>query len=229
MNYNSAVTKEINQFAPNEIIVARKLYQEKLAFVPEATYFKVLGRIMKEHKLARISKGVYCRPKATRFGIVAGNENETIRHYTGEGNEFGVVVGYKLYNKYGLTTQISRTTEIYSSLISEKKKVIENILIRQISLPLNQSKVAVIEALEIMQNYKKLEDISAAGFKAYLTMFASRYDNMAALEVLSRMNYQKRTIAFMRMVLEYFNVKNTLSIYLAATSNYKTPKMDEIL
>ncbi len=228
MNYNSAVTKEINQFAPNEIIVARKLYQEKLSFVPEATYFKVLERIMKDNKLARISKGVYCRPKATRFGVVAGNESETIRHYIGEGNKFGMVVGYKLYNKYGLTTQISRTTEIYSSLISEKKKVIENITIKQINLPLDQSKIRVIEALEIMQNYKKIEDINSAGFKTYLKMFASRYNNMAALEVLNKMNYQKRTIAFMQMVLAYFGVSNTLSMFLAATSNYKTPKMEEI-
>lgn len=41
----------------------------------------------------------------------------------------GVVVGYSLYNALGLTTQISKYTEVYSAVLEEKVKQIGNVLL----------------------------------------------------------------------------------------------------
>jgi len=124
MNYNSEIEKRIERFNPNEIIVARKLYSEELSDIPEATFFKVLERMIKQNTLVRISKGVYCRPKKTRFGVITTNESEIIRYFTGNSNN-GMVIGYRLYNRIGLTTQVPKTAEIYSNLVSEDKKLSE--------------------------------------------------------------------------------------------------------
>lgn len=228
MNYKNEVINKINQFKPNEIIEARKLYKEELTYVPEATYFKILERMIKENKLTRISKGIYCLPKATRFGIIAESEKEIINYYTGKHNEYGMVIGYMLYNKYGLTTQIPKIIKLYSNKVVENTKIVKNVEIQQLNIQLDESRAATIEALEILQHYKEIEDINAASFSRYLKMFVSNYNNKAAKEVLKNVKYKKRTIAFLQMILKYFGVENTLSEYLTDISTYKIPLMEAI-
>ena len=228
MNYNSEVLKQINLFEPNEIIVSRKLYSEKLRSVPELTFFKVLERMVKDHKLTRISKGIYCRPKETRFGVIGSREKEIVEYYTGGNNQFGMVIGYKLYNRYGISTQISKRTELYSSLIPENKKVIQNISINRANIVFSTSVIEAIETFEILQNYNKIEDLNHKNLRAYLKHYARHYDDNAANQVLAHMHYKKKTIAFLEKVLENYGVDNTLHYYLSKASVYKMPPMEKI-
>ncbi len=228
MNYINTIETKIKQYKPGEIIVARNLYRENLSFVPEATFFKVLERMTKKNKLSRISKGVYNIPKATRFGEIAPGEKEIINHYTGQKNKSGIIIGYYLYNKKNITTQISNTTELYSNLISEERKVFSNILIRHLNISIDEYTKNTIEAFEILQNYYNIEDLNLPAFKLYTEEIAKNYNDQVTKKVLSKMKYKKRTIAFLQAILNYFDVKNSLSIYLANTSVYKIPKMEEI-
>lgn len=228
MNYNSEVLKQINLFEPNQIIVSRKLYREKLLSVPELTFFKVLERMVKDNRLTRISKGIYCRPKESRFGILKSSEKEIIKYYTGENNEFGMVIGYKLYNKYGISTQISKRTELYSNLISENKKVVQNVLINRANIEFSSSIIKAIEALEILQNYDEIEEIDNAMLKLYLEGYVHNYNDTSVNQVLTKMHYMKRTIAFLEKILEYYSVENSLHHYLSKTSVYKVPTMEQI-
>lgn len=228
MNYNSEVLKQINLFEPSQIIVSRKLYREKLLSVPELTFFKVLERMVKDNKLTRISKGIYCRPKESRFGILKSNEKEIIQYYTGENNQYGMVIGYSLYNKYGISTQISKRTELYSNLTSENKKVVQNVLINHANIEFSSSTIKAIEAFEILQNYDDIEDLDNAKLKIYLEKYAHNYNDTAANQVLTNMHYMKRTIAFLEKILEYYSVENSLHHYLSKTSVYKMPTMEKI-
>ncbi|MHB1454208.1 MAG: DUF6088 family protein [Saccharofermentanales bacterium] len=228
MNYNSEVLKQINLFGPNEVIASRKLYIEKLRSVPELTFFKVLERMVKDNKLIRISKGIYCRPKETRFGILRSCENEIVAYYTGGNNRVGMVVGYKLYNKYGISTQISKRTELYSNQISENKKVIQNIVITRANIMFSAPVVKAIEAFEILQKYNEIEDLNHENLRAYLKQYAHHYNDSAANQVLTHMHYKKRTIAFLEKILENYEVENTLHYYLSKTSIYKIPAMERI-
>jgi hypothetical protein len=228
MNYNSEVIKQINLFEPSQIIVSRKLYKEKLLSVPELTFFKVLERMVKDNKLTRISKGIYCRPKESRFGIIKSSDKEIIQYYTGENNESGMVIGYNLYNKYGISTQVSKRKELYSNLTSENKKVVQNVLINHANIEFSPSVIKTIEAFEILQNYDEIEDLDNAKLKVYLEKYANNYNDTAANQVLMKMHYMKRTIAFLEKILEYYSVENSLHHYLSKTSVYKMPTMQEI-
>jgi hypothetical protein len=228
MNYSSEVLKQINLFEPNQIIVSRKLYRDKLLSVPELTFFKVLERMVKDNRLTRISKGIYCRPKVSRFGILKSSEKEIIKYYTGENNEFGMVIGYKLYNKYGISTQISKRTELYSNLISENKKVVQNVLVNYANIEFSSSIIKAIEAFEILQNHDEIEDLNYAGLKVYFEKYAHNYNDTAANQVITNMHYMKRTIAFLEKILEYYSVENSLHRHLSKTSVYKMPTMEKI-
>ena len=43
-----------------------------------------------------------------------------------------------MYNRYGLTTQISKTAEVYSKVSLEDKKTVKNVLVQRINLDFNE-------------------------------------------------------------------------------------------
>lgn len=88
-------------------------------------------------KLERVAKGIYCRPKVTKFGKISAYEENILNYYIGKGKCTGVIVGYRLYNKYGITTQVSKRVKVYSNVLDEDRKVIENIEIKKINMHIN--------------------------------------------------------------------------------------------
>ena len=153
-------------------------------------------------------------------------EQDIVTHYIG--NQKGLVVGYKLYNEKGLTTQISKQTEVFSNHVPGKRKTIQNVVVKNISCDLNEERVAVIETLEILQNYSKIEDVNKKALITYMEKFAQSYSDKAAVYVLEHMKYKKATIAFLESFLEYLNVNNSLKQFLSSMSVYAIPTMEEI-
>lgn len=225
--YTSRIKEEIERLPYNQIIVASELYRMRFSNVPSATYYKVLDRMAESGLLVHLTKGIYYRPKLTRFGKIPISEEEIVRYYTSE--EKGVIVGYPLYNKAGITTQVGKQVEVLSQVLKEDKKNIQNVLVRKISLELNEQTIPIIETLEILQNYKKIENANNKRLVAYMEKFAKIYSDQAANYVLSQKNYKKSTIAFLEKFLNHMDVENTLGQYLSPLSNYAIPKMEGFL
>ena len=96
-------------------------------------------------------------------------------------------------------------------------------------IALTQDTIPVIETMEILQNYKSIEDVKKSALAAYMNMreFAMRYSDAAAVFVLKNRKYKKSTIAFLERFLNYFGVENTLHQFLSALSSYAIPEMEE--
>lgn len=224
--YSKEIEKVISEYNINDLIIANKLYKSEFPNVPEATFYKNLGRLVERNKLIRVEKGIYVRPKKTRFGTVGASENEIIAHYIG--NQSGFVKGYKLFNKVGLTTQVSKVTEIYSNILDERKKTVGRVSISKLNLKLNDSVIQAIEILEILENISKIEDINKKAFKRYLETIANSYNKASFEKVMASMRYKKRTIAFLKRILDIYGIPNDLSKYLSSLSSYRIP-LEEVL
>lgn len=59
-----------------------------------------------------------------------------------------------------------------------------------------------------------------------MTKIADEYDENKLEIVLQSGFYKKRTIAFLRHILDYFNVNNNLKKFLNVTSKYDYLKME---
>jgi len=220
-SYSQRVTESINKFNANQLIIASQLHKEKLSSVPESTYYKNIERLVKRGDLVRVSKGIYSRPKKTRFGSIGSSENEIINHFIE--NQKGIIIGYRLYNRMGLTTQISKKTEILSNAIRENKKKIANVSIFRLNIELENSIVQQIEALEVLENYGKIEDMNYRSFVICMEKIAKQYNDKAIEKIINNMHYKKSTIAFLQMILNHFCISNSLSKYLSSLSKYKIP------
>lgn len=224
-SYANYIETIIEQEPENKLLEARTLYNQSFSTIPEMTYYKTLERMCKKGFLVHLTKGLYYRPKNTRFGTVPISEKDIVDHYIKDNQ--GIVVGYRLYNQKGLTTQISKRVEILSSAVPGKKKNIHNVYVMNINISLTPETIPIIETLEILQNYKSIEDINNTALAAYMKEFAIEYSDEATVYVLKNRKYKKSTIAFLESFLNHFQVKNSLNQFLSSLSSYNIPDMKE--
>lgn len=227
MKRNPVVKNALAEFKENELIVASKLYKEKLASqISEAAYYKTLQRMCESGELVKIAKGTYHLPKVSKYGIVPPSEKEIISAFTE--NETGTVVGYSLYNSLNLTTQISKTVTVMSSALEGLTKSIRNVIVHQVPLEFSKEITNMVHGLEVLQNFNEIEDINYSAFLAYTERLAESFSAAAFEEIVSAKAYKKSTIAFLREILNYYKVQNNLNGHLSTLSEYKYPKMEEL-
>lgn len=224
-SYANYIETIIEHEPENKLLEASALYSQSFSTIPEMTYYKTLERMCKKGFLVHLTKGLYYRPKNTRFGTVPISEKDIVDHYIKDNQ--GIVVGYRLYNQKGLTTQISKRVEILSSAVPGKKKNIHNVYVMNINISLTPETIPTIETLEILQNYKSIEDINNTALATYMKEFARQYSDEDTVYVLKNRKYKKSTIAFLESFLNHFQVRNSLNQFLSSLSSYNIPDMKE--
>ena len=217
----------IKEYPENALIFASRVYQEKLSGeINEAAYYQMLSRMCKEGSITRIAKGIYCRPKVSKFGTIPPSENEIVRSFTQ--NEQGVVVGYSLYNALKLTTQVPKHVSVYSSLIEEQHRQIGNVVLHQCNMKFDPEVCSVVHILDVLQHYGEIQELEQAQFLKMCSEFSKQYNDRTTNYVLANMHYPKRTIAFLREVLEYHGKPHTLDRNLSFLSDYRIPRMEAL-
>lgn len=227
MTSSQMITQTIEQIPENKLIFANKLYADQLSTkVSESAYYQTLGRLCKSGILCRIAKGTYYRPKESKYGIVPPSQKEIVAAFTEP--DAGTIVGYSLYNNLKLTTQISKTVEVFSSKLEQQTKSISNILLQFSNLIYTPEVKGMVHMLEVLQNFSEIQDLNYSQFTAFCKKFAETYDEKIFEQVYQQIRYQKKTISFLRAILNHYGVPNDLSKYLSPLSEYNHPTMEEI-
>lgn len=189
-----------------------------------AAYYKSLERLCKDGNIGRVSKGIYYVMDADGEGIA---DEEIIDFYMHD--DHGVMVGQQLYFAEGLVGTVKDTYSVKSNLSAEQKRKIQNVFVEHIDLVLNEERKKVIQVLDVLENYEKIEELNRPGLAKYLEKYAFvSYSDEAANYVLDHLKYKKVTVAFLKAVLDYHQVTNTLGARLSPVSKYKVPNIIEV-
>ena len=227
MKSRERIETVMNEYPENTLIFAGRVYRENFTDeMNEAAYYQMLSRMCKAGSIMRISKGIYCRPKLSKFGTVPPSENEIIRSFTE--NDRGVIVGYSLYNALKLTTQVPKRVFAYSSLLEEQYRQIGNVVLQQCCMNFDAQVCSVVQMLDVLQHYGEIQELEQSQFLKLCSDFAGQYDDGTANYVLANLHYKKSTIAFLGEVLDYHGKPHTLNRNLSALSDYKIPKMEAL-
>lgn len=227
MTSTQTIANALGQFPENNLIFASQLYAERLRNeVTESAYYKTLERLCKNGALRKIAKGTYYRPKTSKYGIVPPSQKEIVSVFT-EPNA-GTVVGYSLYNRLRLTPQVGKTIEAYSSRLTQQTKTVSNVRLNYCNLVFTPEVKAIIHMMDVLQNFTEIQELDYAKFLEFSREFAQQYSDEAFEQVNHSLRYQKRTISFLREVLNYYGIEHNLSRYLSSLSEYKHPRMEEI-
>lgn len=220
-----AIEEFIFRQPENKILTATQVYKQLPEHFSEQAFYQTLTRLTQKGMLCHLTKGLYYRPRCSRFGVVPLGEQAIVEHYTAGGQ--GMVVGYRLYYQLGLTTQISKNVDILSNVLQENKKTVSNVKVSRLDLNFDATICNAIATLEILQNYRNIEDINHRQMAEYMRKFALNYSEDAIRTVLGHRKYKKATIAFLAAFLGYWNTKHTLQQYLSRLSTYAVPQMEE--
>ena len=226
VNSQAQVIEELISRQPeNKILTANQVYRQLPENFSEQAFYQTLTRLTKKGTLCHLTKGLYYRPRRSRFGVVPIGEQNIIDHYIENGQ--GMVIGYRLYNQLGLTSQISKNVELLSNALSEKRKTVSNIKVSRLDLNFDATTCRALATLEILQNYRHIEDINRQQLAEYMQKYALDYSEESVVKVLTARKYQKSTIAFLASFLDFWNIEHTLPQYLSRLSTYAFPQMEE--
>ena len=221
------VCNAIEQIPENELFIAGKLYDQKLSIkVTECAYYKTLERLCKSGKICKIAKGTYYRPRIGQYGMVPPAQKDIVSAFTEP--DRGMVVGYPLYNSLKLTTQVSKTIEVFSAALEQRTKRISNVLLQYYNLRYTPEVKSTISIMEVLQNFDKIQDLNYARFVEFCEQFSKIYSDEVFEEVYNQKRYPKRTISFLQDVLNFYCIRNDLNRYLSSLSKYKHPSIEEI-
>lgn len=229
MTVANAIAETVLKYPELKIIYSQIVYKEKFSDVSEQAFYKTLSRMEKKGEINRITKGVYCRPKIGRLGIVVSGETDILEYLLGKNKNKGIVIGYKMYSSYELTTQVSKTVNVYSNVPYQENKVIKNVHARRVDLKFEPAVVKLIELLEVLEHFRSIENLNKLKLFSFLEMSAKYYDEKLLHKVQKQIGYKKSTLASLKNVLDYFDISNSLSHYLKETSTYTAINMEDLI
>ena len=214
-------------YGENELFFVETLYRNHFSReMTEAAYYKMVERLCHEGLISKIAKGTYYKPKMTKYGAVPLSNHDIISFFTQQNK--GMEIGYTMYNQLGLTTQVSKEIQLLSSNLSGKTKRLRDVYVTYADIEFNEENKKMIQMLEILQNYRQIQDIRHSAALDYFQAFSAEYSDCTFEDVISCLNYKKSTIAFLREILNHFEKENRLNYYLSALSDYKHPSMEEL-
>ncbi len=225
-DFMNPLENSIYAYPQLELIDSAKLYSDKFMEMTEQAFYKGISRLCQENKILRVAKGIYCIPKKTKYGTISLGEENIISYYLGDYN--GVLTGYKLYNKYGITTQISKNVEMFSNLLYENTKTISNVRIKKANIKFTDNIIANIELLELLENYDNIEDINIKMLGKTLEKLVNCYSEKSFNKINKNIKYKKSTLASLNLLLNHYKIENSIEKYLRKTSKYKTIDLGRI-
>jgi len=121
---------------------------------------KALNRLVATGKLAKLSKGKYYKPENTPFGILQPVQSQVLKDLLEEkGKPIGYLTGYSVYNRLGLTTQVSNTIQIGKNQVrpSFKRGAYTVAFVKQRNTITNGN-IPLLQLLDAIRSIKKIPD-----------------------------------------------------------------------
>lgn len=225
MKQSQQIINIISRIPEKEIIFASELYRqfEEEVQISEENFYKILERLVTKGDLVRLSKGIYTKPKLTRFGYILPTESEIILVFVED--DSGMVTGYHLFNKLKLTTQIAKNYQVFTNN-SHNKSTINNISIKEYQLTYTPSIKKIIAFLEVLASVDRIQDLNEDNFVEYCKHFASYEYQDDLLELVQKeIKYKKSTLYFLKLILDAYEIPNRVHTHLSKLSKYKEPKV----
>jgi len=196
---------------------------------------KSLNRMVVSGKLKKISKGRFYKPEKTPFGELEPSEYQVAKDLLEKDNKvIGYLTGLSIYNKLGLTTQISNTIQIgrnniRPSLIRGKYKI--SFILQKNTI--NKKNIPFLQLIDAIKYFKKIPasdvDFIINRFKTLLLELSNKQLKML-IKLL--MQYPANTRALTGALIDEIGKKNfteEIKSSLNPITSYKLEIPKEIL
>jgi hypothetical protein len=157
MKITDLVEQRINRFKKGYVFT----YDDFDVPVQNMSALKMaLNRLVATGKIIRLSKGQFYKPEITQFGALKPTEYEVVKDLLEDNNKItGYITGISIYNKLGLTTQISNTIQIGTNIDKKpmKRGKYKIRFIRQKNT-ISKDNIFLLQILDSIRFIKKIPD-----------------------------------------------------------------------
>lgn len=215
--------------------------RKKISNIPEGKIFtykdfgttptyaltKALSRLVKEGKIKRILNGSFYKPKKTVFGELSPGEEEIFQMILLKDTKSkGYITGLSIYNKLGLTTQVSNEIVISYS-IAKKPKTIGTLKVRFVKgiTPRSKQDIEKLQILDAIRDFKNIPDRNNLRFIKIISTKINTFSesDLERMFILSK-KYNASTRALFGAILElnnFFFYSKKLKDSLNVLTKYK--------
>ncbi|HQW95609.1 MAG TPA: DUF6088 family protein [Saprospiraceae bacterium] len=232
MNTTQLITRRIEKLPTGQIFSYTDFLKEPRQ---REAVIKALNRMVEAGKLAKLSKGKYYKAEQTVFGTLEPDQYQVVKDLLEDnGKVTGYLTGYSVYNKLGLTTQISNIIQIGKSDVRPQfmRGRYTIMFVRQKNV-ITKDNITLLQILDAIRYIKKIPDA---------TLFSSTERLLAIVKDLTltdkkkmvglSIKYPASTRALLGAILDEL-VSTDLTMKLRDTLNpvtvYKMPGIFTIL
>ncbi|KAF0091770.1 MAG: hypothetical protein FD141_1559 [Fusobacteria bacterium] len=219
MNIANLIKEKINVYQVTEPIIVDELFNG-LENHKEAVYV-TLNRLVGDGVIVHYNKGVYFKPKNTKFGKIGVDKKRLIeKKYLKRNNKVvGYITGPLLWNDWGLTTQIPNRIWIAQDI--KQKKIDEDlgVMLVKAKTAISEKNIKALQFLDVIDQIEYIQDADKEEiirklihiFREKLTIF----DKVVVMEEVK--NYTKKVKVLFGLIAEATVIDNE---YFLATLNY---------
>ncbi len=185
-----------------------------------------LYRLVKDGIIERLSKGRFYKPKQGIIGILRPDEYEIVKDLLFENGEpIGYITGLGIFNRLGLTTQLSNIIQIGSNF--DKKQVQRGRytikFIRQWNI-INKKNVTILQLLDCIRFIKNIPDTTIdQSFRRLLVLIGELGEKEIGILTRLALKYPSSTRSTAGALLEqkgYINYSDNLQRSLKASTYF---------
>lgn len=188
---------------------------------------KALNRMVASGKIAKLAKGKYYKPEYTPFGNLQPNQEQVVKDLLEENGKIsGYLTGYSIYNKLGLTTQVSNTIQIGKNQVRPNfKRERYTIAFVNQKNTITKENTPLLQVLDAIRYVKKIPDTSVEiSCRRLLAIIKNFTDKEINTLVRLALKYPPATRALLGALLEQLhqgNATETLFKSLNPITKYK--------
>ncbi|HHT9121239.1 MAG TPA: DUF6088 family protein [Candidatus Wunengus sp. YC63] len=194
---------------------------------------KALNRMASSGKISKLAKGKYFKPETTVFGDLNPDLSQIVKDLLEDnGKVVGYLTGYSIYNKLGLTTQVSNVIQIgRNNVRAQFKRERYTISFIKQNNTITKENIPLLQILDAIRYIKKIPDAalvkSAKRLKAIIQDLSDSDKN--SLVKLAQ-KYPPAARALLGLLLEdtkNINLTALLNKTLNPITTYKFPGLSE--
>lgn len=166
---------------------------------------KALNRMVVSGKIAKLSKGKYYKPENTMFGNLRPNQEQIVKDLLEEnGKTIGYITTYSIFNRLGLTTQVSNTIQIGKNQVrpSFKRERYTISFVKQKNT-ITKENMPLLQILDAIRYIKKIPDATIeSSIKRLLAILRDLSDKDKITLLRLALKYPPGTRALLGAILE---------------------------
>ncbi len=232
MKTTEYIANTINRFPKGYVFT----YEDfRIEVKKKEAVIKALNRMVEAGKISKLSKGKYYKPEKTPFGELQPDQEQVVKDLLeDDGKLIGYLTGYSIYNKLGLTSQVSNTIQIGRNQIRPKlKRERYTISFIKQKNTITRQNIPLLQILDSIKYIKKIPDSSIKGsLERLLKIVGKLPDNDKKELVRLSLKYPPSTRALLGAMLGEINEESftdPLRVSLNPITKYKVPGASKVL